>query len=39
MEGTQGLSTLGTVIVDYRGHRVVCQSVMPGEGGEGGGCD
>lgn len=27
------LYTLGTVIVDYRGYRVVCQTIIPGEGG------
>lgn len=26
----KGLYTLATVIVDYRGYRVVCQSVIPG---------
>lgn len=24
------LSTLGTVVVDYRGFRVVCQTIIPG---------
>ena len=27
----KGLCTLATVLVDYRGYRVVCQSVIPGE--------
>ena len=26
----EGLYTIGTVIIDYRGYRVVCQSVIPG---------
>lgn len=26
----QGLYTLGTVLVDYRGFRVICQSIIPG---------
>ena len=31
----KGLCTLGTVVVDYRGVRVVCQTIIPGEGGDG----
>lgn len=27
---TEGLHTLGTVIVDYRGYRVTAQSIIPG---------
>jgi len=27
---TKGLYTSGTVLVDYRGYRVVCQSIVPG---------
>ena len=27
----QDLYTLCTVIVDYRGHRIICQSIIPGE--------
>ena len=27
----KGLFTLGSVIVDYRGYRVVCQTIIPGE--------
>ena len=27
---TKGLYTLQTVVVDYRGYRVVCQSIVPG---------
>ena len=31
-EGMEGaLYTLGTAIVDYRGYRVACQTIMPGE--------
>ncbi len=26
----KGLHTLGTVLVDYRGYRVVCQTIIPG---------
>ena len=28
---TEGLYTLGTVIVDYRGYRVTAQSIIPGK--------
>ena len=28
----KGLCTLGTVVVDYQGVRVVCQTIIPGEG-------
>lgn len=27
---SQGLYTLGTVVVDYRGYRVIAQSIIPG---------
>ena len=27
---TKGLYTSGTVLVDYRGYRVVCQTIVPG---------
>jgi hypothetical protein len=27
----EGLYTLGTVVVDYRGYRVIAQSIIPGK--------
>ncbi len=27
---TKGLYTVATVVVDYRGFRVICQSIIPG---------
>jgi protein TIF31 len=26
----EGIHTLGTVLVDYKGHRIVCQTIVPG---------
>jgi protein TIF31 len=30
VEGIEGIHTLGTVLVDYCGNRIVCQSIVPG---------
>ena len=27
----EGMYTLGTVVVDYRGYRITAQSIIPGE--------